>query len=70
MTETKNIEVIEADSIPQQLPTSYVLWLTMRSRFIDEIAKTNAEILIQWKEFENQEMQRIQTEMEVPNERP
>lgn len=68
MSNTKNIEVIEADSIPQQLPTSYVLWLTMRSRFIDEIAKTNAEILIQWKEFENQEMQRIQTEMEVPNE--
>jgi len=53
---------------PQQiLPTSYILWLTMRSRFIDEIAKQNADILNQWSYFEAQEIKRIESESEALN---
>jgi len=51
---------------PQQvLPTSYVLWLTMRSRFIDELGKTDTEILNLWSNFENEQLSLL--EKEVPN---
>jgi hypothetical protein len=45
-----------------QLPVSYVLWLTMRSRFIDAYAKTNPEILNYWSEFEAEQMSIIEKE--------
>lgn len=48
-----------------ELPLSYVLWLTMRSRFIDELGKTDTEILNLWSNFENEQMSII--EREVPN---
>lgn len=48
-----------------ELPLSYVLWLTMRSRFIDELGKTDIEILNLWSNFENEQMSII--EREVPN---
>lgn len=41
---------------PKTLPTSYVLWLTIRSKFIDELALHNPEILSKWKEFEDKQL--------------
>jgi hypothetical protein len=49
-----------------ELPVSYVLWLTMRSKFIDELGKTDTEILNLWSNFENEQMSIL--EREVPNE--
>lgn len=45
---------------PKQLPVSYVMWLTIRSQFVDELAKNDPSILDRWKEFEDLKM----TEME------
>jgi len=71
MNQTKNTFQSDTEILSKTeteiLPVSYVLWLTIRSRFIDEIAKQNAEILNQWSHFENQEMERIEKETEALN---
>jgi hypothetical protein len=51
--------VIE-DVKPTTLPTSYVMWLTMRSQFIDKLAETDTEIFHKWKEFEEYMIQNIE----------
>jgi len=35
------------------LPLSYVMYLTIRSKFIDALAEKDPDILNKWKEFEN-----------------
>jgi hypothetical protein len=47
------IEDMETLHEKQQLPLSYVMYLTMRSQFIDELAKTDLEVLHKWKEYED-----------------
>jgi len=42
------------------LPTAYVMWLTIRSRFIDYLGETDTEILNKWKQFEDQELEKLQ----------
>lgn len=49
----------------QIIPLSYVLWLTMRSRFIDELGKKDPEILELWQQYEDQQMEIVTKEMEV-----
>jgi len=41
---------------PQKLPLAYVMYLTMRSKFIDQLALHDEEILSKWKEYENQQI--------------
>jgi hypothetical protein len=45
------------------LPLSYVMYLTIRSKFIDALAQTDVEILHKWKEFENKEMEAMEQEL-------
>ena len=44
------------------LPTSYVMYLTMRSQFIDELAKTDLEVLHKWKEYEDKIFMELQAQ--------
>jgi len=64
MSKTKDLNASDQHYSPdnQILPTSYILWLTMRSRFVDELTKQNAEILNTWSHFEDQEQTRLEKE--------
>lgn len=42
------------------LPTAYVMWLTIRSKFIDYLGETDTEILNKWKQFEDVELEKLQ----------
>lgn len=52
------------------LPTSYVLWLTWRSQFLDILAEKYKDLDIndRFKEFEAESIDKL--EREVTNERP
>jgi len=47
---------------PKSLPTAYVLWLTIRSQFLDTLCATTPELLDEWKEFETMRIKEIQEE--------
>jgi hypothetical protein len=53
LTNSEKIDQQETQNQPITLPTSYIMFLTMRSQFIDELAKTDLEILHKWKEYED-----------------
>ncbi|QXP08006.1 MAG: hypothetical protein [Arizlama microvirus] len=44
------------------LPMSYVMWLTIRSKFIDHIAAKNITILEEWKQYEMEQIEELQRE--------
>lgn len=68
MSEIQNMEAASQQEAPTtKLPMSYVMWLTIRSKFIDEYAKTHPEILNLWKEYETQEIDRLIEETEALN---
>lgn len=48
----------------QQLPLSYVMWLTMRSRFIDELCKTDTDMLNLWSQYENEQIDLLEREVQ------
>ena len=43
-----------------KMPIAYMLWLTFRSEFIDEIAIKDSTILERWKEFENKKIEELE----------
>lgn len=53
---TMDAEVMEN---PTTLPTSYVMWLTLRSKFVDELAAKDTTILDRWKEFETWSLEEL-----------
>jgi len=61
MSSIENMEAVPVDQHqPTKIPTAYVMWLTMRSRFIDEYAEKFPDILIHWKEYEDLQMQALE----------
>jgi len=60
-----NSPIVQTSEQNQTLPLSYVLWLTMRSRFIDELGKKDPDILELWQQYEDQQMEIVTKEMEV-----
>lgn len=51
----------------QRLPLAYIMWLTARSKFIDELIKQNPDVEQQWEHFEQLEIANLkdqQQEME------
>jgi len=56
----KQHEQLAEQAETKKLPLSYVMYLTMRSRFIDALALNDTEVLNKWKEYENLEIKRIQ----------
>jgi len=48
------------------LPLSYVMYLTIRSKFIDAMAEKDPELLNKWKEFENLQMELLEQETQKP----
>lgn len=65
MTTTQKLsEAIQDENKPEtqltKVPTSYVLWLTFRSQFVDEMAKTDPTILERWKEYENNKLEELE----------
>jgi hypothetical protein len=71
-TETKTKQILRDTEVEimhegakkeiNELPISYVLWLTFRSQFIDELAKTDVSIYEKWKEYENLQLDRLERE--------
>jgi len=57
--------VISEEKKNNTLPLAYVMYLTMRSQFIDELAKTDIDILHKWKEYENQVFLELEAKKEV-----
>lgn len=56
-TQPEEMEISEEQTPqPQKLPLAYVMYLTMRSKFIDLLALHDEEILSKWKEYENQQI--------------
>lgn len=55
-----NYEVFGEGQQKQVLPISYVMYLTMRSQFIDELAKTDLDVLHKWKEYEDKVFMELQ----------
>lgn len=59
-----NLEISEPEFQDEHqkatLPTAYVMWLTIRSKFIDYLGETDTEILNKWKQFEDQQLEIIQ----------
>lgn len=64
MTENLIIEEIPQETSKQILPMSYVVWLTMRSKFIDEYGKRNPDFLNEWKAYESEQIDQLTLEME------
>jgi hypothetical protein len=69
MATLKKIETVVKHRVTKEpelqatkLPTSYVFWLTLRSKFLDKLAENNTVILDQWKEFEDEELTKIEQE--------
>lgn len=60
--EADTLEVSAPPKLPNTLPMSYVLWLTIRSQFIDELGKTDLSILDKWKEYENLQLEIMERE--------
>lgn len=61
--EAETLDVSAPPKLPTTLPMSYVLWLTIRSRFIDELGKTDQTILDKWKEYENLQLEIMEGEL-------
>lgn len=45
---------------PNQLPTSYVMWLTIRSKFLDQVTLEQPELFERYKEFENDYLNQLE----------
>lgn len=48
------------DNTPTTLPTAYVVWLTIRSKFLDEICSKDIDMLHRFKEFETEAIEELQ----------
>lgn len=51
---------LQIQPVIDKIPKSYVLWLTWRSQFIDDMAQHDDYILDKWKDYENQRIQELE----------
>lgn len=68
-TTIPNQETIEdLENLPKtKLPIAYVMWLTIRSKFVDALIEGKVIDESNWKEFEQTEIEKMQEEFKKLN---
>jgi len=64
-TETQTMspdDIVQAHHKAQTMPLAYVMWLTMRSKFLDELTKQHPEYFEDYKAYEDAYLRQMETD--------
>lgn len=55
-------DIVQAHHKANTMPLSYVMWLTMRSKFLDELTKQHPEYFEEYKAYEDAYLKQLETD--------